>query len=597
MVNKRRRKAVAQETRSQRQRGPGSLHVRRPVAFSLARPTLTAATANISDDTTSDDTSLLPGGLHRADVATTLRTIRVFASDANLFTAPPFRELRASLHPLVLAQIRKYEPIDYSMRVTHALRQQRWSDAAQALEGLVVFDIVVKQGTIQRWVRDCAEIQPEALRAKMLDAVLRSSRACGTCATSARSEILAATLAEDLVRVSAATLVGNSAALTAATCRQSAFEAVRIAAVSASATAEDHVLRFPAWMPGRAPPSFYMAMRCASAWLRADAVRQAKTAKLRIVHKEKGEDRQPPNHYDLNIWLASKRGLKLAPNDCISVKRHEIDGIHGAFMLTNVLDEVECENMLTLAKRMGFRKDHPMTRETPWPTLAVEWLLDASALDLIWNRVKPHLPPTFPGGHVLEGINCRWRLFSYSEGGVYRPHIDGSWPGSGLCVPTAYTGDGSGSDGHADDSLEGLANDGGVSASDGMSSFYHAEYVHDANGGACRSRLTFLVYLNDDFVGGETTFYLPADAGGGSSAVGSSAMAVVDSAAADGPSLARRSLEARPVRPRRGAVLCFPQANSASLLHEGSAVTRGVKFVARTDVLYRWSGGRQRTQR
>ena len=104
---------------------------------------------------------------------------------------------------------------------------------------------------------------------------------------------------------------------------------------------------------------------------------------------------------------------------------------------------------------------------------------------------------------------------------MYRPHLDGSWPGSGL--------DATGS------------------------------YVHDLYGDR-RSRLTFLIYLNDGFDAGCTTFYLPAPGGG---------------------------LHARGVVPCAGSVLCFPQGNTASLLHEGSAVTRGVKYVIRTDVLYR----------
>ena len=45
-------------------------------------------------------------------------------------------------------------------------------------------------------------------------------------------------------------------------------------------------------------------------------------------------------------------------------------------------------------------------------------------------------------------------------------------------------------------------------------------------------------------------------------------------------------LHARGVVPCAGAVLCFPQGNTASLLHEGSAVTRGTKLVIRSDVLY-----------
>jgi len=84
--------------------------------------------------------------------------------------------------------------------------------------------------------------------------------------------------------------------------------------------------------------------------------------------------------------------------------------------------------------------------------------------------------------------------------------------------------------------------------------------VHDAFGDR-RSRLTFLMYLNDGFEGGSTTFYLPGREQPG--------------------------LEARGVNPQAGAVLCFPQGNTASLVHEGSVVTKGgCKYVIRTDVLY-----------
>lgn len=55
-----------------------------------------------------------------------------------------------------------------------------------------------------------------------------------------------------------------------------------------------------------------------------------------------------------------------------------------------------------------------------------------------------------------------------APGNVYRPHIDGAWPGSGV------------------DS--------------------RGQYKFDAYGDRW-SRLTFLVYLNDDFEGGHTTYY------------------------------------------------------------------------------------------
>ena len=77
--------------------------------------------------------------------------------------------------------------------------------------------------------------------------------------------------------------------------------------------------------------------------------------------------------------------------------------------------------------------------------------------------------------------------------------------------------------------------------------------------GKTRSFLTFLIYLNNNFQGGETRYYYAAPVKG---------------------------MEARGVTPKIGSIMIFPQGNSASILHEGSAVTRGSKYVIRTDVLY-----------
>ena len=46
-------------------------------------------------------------------------------------------------------------------------------------------------------------------------------------------------------------------------------------------------------------------------------------------------------------------------------------------------------------------------------------------------------------------------------------------------------------------------------------------------------------------------------------------------------------LDARGVRPRQCAALVFPHGDTiGALLHEGSPVEQGAKYVVRTDVLY-----------
>ena len=90
-----------------------------------------------------------------------------------------------------------------------------------------------------------------------------------------------------------------------------------------------------------------------------------------------------------------------------------------------------------------------------------------------------------------------------------------------------------------------------------------------------------LLYLDEEYEGGETTF-------------------LVDShgrAASPSGGLAPPGSELRGVRVAgRGSVLCFFHGeHSLSPLHEGSQVTRGVKHIVRSDVLYMLPGAEQLT--
>jgi len=250
------------------------------------------------------------------------------------------------------------------------------------------------------------------------------------------------------------------------------------------------------------------------------------------VHHEPGWLRRPANAHDLRIWALEPGAALLPPRPrAPPAARADVPGVPGAFVLSGVLSHAECAALRRQAEAMGFCRDEPLGGpEAGGAQEAIDnchWLVDDRIMAAVWARCQPLLPAQLPGGERLAGINARWRLFRYSPGAVYRPHIDGAWPGSGLDA-------------------------------DGR-------YVYDAHRDGRRSRLTFLLYLNGEggeaFEGGATVFYT---AGGEEAA-----------------------MEARGVAPREGAVLVFPHGDHpGALVHEGSAVRAGVKYVARTEVLY-----------
>jgi prolyl 4-hydroxylase len=112
----------------------------------------------------------------------------------------------------------------------------------------------------------------------------------------------------------------------------------------------------------------------------------------------------------------------------------------------------------------------------------------------LWDRVQPFVPAQL-GNSTAIGLNELFRFYRYQRGHQFKGHFDES-------------------------------------------------YVRNATEA---SYFTFMVYLNDNFQGGDTTF---------------------------------RQLR---IQPKQGMALVFLH----SLYHEGSEVTQGVKYVLRTDVMYR----------
>jgi len=366
---------------------------------------------------------------------------------------------------------------------------------------------------VQRWVRDC-DAAPDLVRLQLLDRILRVGQDGGQGGTNSNKHDPGRCLQE---------LQGETADTTCTISRASDLPqgmdlgdglvdgAAEIAPGWAGDGGEIQVERLATWTPEP----------CTRPQEEEPSQAVQGQPEITAVLSEKAAERQPPNHHDLQIFTCQPDWIRLASPELVTphVRRHDVPGVPGAFDITGILTRDECRQIIATAEHMGFRPDHPVGKDKATGIDTCEWLADDSILGPIFERARPHMPLELCGGKVA-GVNARWRLFRYGEGAVYRPHIDGSWPGSGL---------------------------------------RNGKYVQDAYGDR-RSRLTFLVYLNQGFTGGPTTFYLPAEKGG---------------------------LEARGVDPQAGAVLCFPQGNTASLVHEGSVVTAGgCKYVIRTDALY-----------
>lgn len=212
------------------------------------------------------------------------------------------------------------------------------------------------------------------------------------------------------------------------------------------------------------------------------------------------------------------------------------------FLLRNVLSPAECEDMIRVTERLGYEDIKTgVLNNNAWLT----WVLDELSVEKpLFERCREHLPAAVSGPDAgtlsprrLSGLNPRARFYRYlpNDFETFKPHRDDPNPGAG---------------------------------------FVGARAFHWDLDGERASLLTFLLYLNDDFAGGETTFNL-----GGDSDVA--------------------------VRPVQGSVLVFPQtarfddsdaerarAFAASPLHEGSRVRRRregasrPKYVLRSDVLY-----------
>lgn len=171
------------------------------------------------------------------------------------------------------------------------------------------------------------------------------------------------------------------------------------------------------------------------------------------------------------------------------------------FVIHEFLSPEECREFIELGEAEGFT-DAPITtgrgfemrKDIRNNTRVVH---DNSALAVqLWGRVADWVVPCWDQRQAI-GLNERFRFYRYEPGQRFARHFDGRF--------------------------------------------------ERENGE--QSEFSFLIYLNDEFEGGNTVFFQP---------------------------------ERIEVRPHRGSVLVFQHHQS----HEGAVLERGTKYVLRTDVMY-----------
>ncbi|KAG9234412.1 hypothetical protein BJ875DRAFT_461593 [Amylocarpus encephaloides] len=253
-------------------------------------------------------------------------------------------------------------------------------------------------------------------------------------------------------------------------------------------------------------------------------------SKFRIIETTQGLQRKPANLHPAIIYTSQDDAINLTSNPPKS-SHHKHPTVPNLHLLKDVLSPEECTQIIATAETIGFMPDAPIRAEGEENSILAHnfyWVVDNAFVDKLWKRVEPFVPPTI-GGRKVRGINRRFRVYRYVPGAEYRAHIDGAWPASG------------------------------IDAQD--------KYVYDASPPDAKqsSLFTFLIYLNDEFEAGETTFFLPSAKEG--------------------------VMSAYPVKPIQGSVAMFPHGETeGSLLHEGTGVRKGdqssAKYVIRSDILY-----------
>ncbi|MBA6378390.1 MULTISPECIES: 2OG-Fe(II) oxygenase [unclassified Colwellia] len=217
--------------------------------------------------------------------------------------------------------------------------------------------------------------------------------------------------------------------------------------------------------------------------------------------------------------------------DISHIERRELIEVPGAFQLLNVLSKDECAKLIDISEQLGFLPDAAVSLpRSVRHNDSLTWIVDEQTDGTIWQRIA-HLMDdrqAIFGGRKALGINARFRFYRYNPADYFKPHSDGSWPGSRIIGDELVT------------------------------NAYSDRY----------SEMTFLILLSEDFQGGETRFLVNADD-------------------PNQPASRNDRVKNVDVRTPVGGILCFPHGmHPLQCIHSSLPITEGIKYIIRSDVLF-----------
>lgn len=281
-------------------------------------------------------------------------------------------------------------------------------------------------------------------------------------------------------------------------------------------------------------------------------------------------------------------------------RRMGLEGIlrnANAFIIENAISVKACESIIRTCDELGFGNYNAGKNHHG----AIQIVITKGVADELLRVIGPHVDldgviaahrELLIDDHdvditeekmsfALTGINRRLRVYRYETNSNERfaPHIDAGFPPGGTSLDDA------------DDDQNDDDDSRSRTTSRTPHLYWDASHQYQSSSAAREvvSRLTVLIYLNDDFNGGHTKFYEPAcdrESKHNDDVSGEEGINVIAS-----------------IKPRAGSILVFPQAVSEIAverarniwpLHEGSPVTSTAdssnrsrpKYVIRTDVLF-----------